>query len=186
MNIVVLPEWLKRTMAFHHVPLTESCNLEKLVSILSPEDVAFYVNLNGYHQSIVVPGLSRDAFNMWCIDAIENIYKCEVLTSIKSPLNTLMLRSQLSAVTLTDGNEILTKLLSTDECTSYYLECQQVSEDTIVISPIKCDPSESFQLPMVRHSFYDRLIGLLSLTTKLEDLSQFEVFKMYLSSVVVK
>ncbi|MBH14227.1 MAG: hypothetical protein CMF37_15045 [Leeuwenhoekiella sp.] len=42
MNYVIIPHWLKQTLARLGEPLTSVLDIEKLSSILSPEDVQFY------------------------------------------------------------------------------------------------------------------------------------------------
>jgi hypothetical protein len=42
MNYVIVPHWLKETLARLGEPLTSVLDIEKLSSILSPEDVQFY------------------------------------------------------------------------------------------------------------------------------------------------
>lgn len=46
MNLVLIPEWLKSVLTKNSRPLTDALEPEKLLGILSKEDVAFYIFLN--------------------------------------------------------------------------------------------------------------------------------------------
>lgn len=48
MNLIIVPRWLELALAAHGMPLTDACDVKKVLSITSVEDVSVYAKVNSW------------------------------------------------------------------------------------------------------------------------------------------
>lgn len=166
MKIVLLPQWVKQTLEFGSVPVTAALDLVKLSSILSLDDVAFYKHLqnrasdllpDAVYQSLAVCGLSAPGLE-------------------SQPEYQQLLATHSMSVSESQHEMWLGPLADTTKLLG--LTCDFLTDDVIAITAYTLPEGESAEVGLV--SFYERLIGQLSMVHSFEAVAKMQLFHGYL------
>lgn len=168
MKIILLPQWVQRALEFNNLPLTEASNLEKLSTILSPNDVGYYAYINTITSEFLGTNSLALLNNGWDLPSEEWADR---------------VRAKMVSFDQRQGQNTIEALFGryADEESTYSFTSEILANDTIIIIPVEQPNTiSSKEREVLRYTFYDRLIGQLLTIHSMEYLTGCEIFKDYL------
>lgn len=179
MKMILLPQWVEKAIQSHGEQLgTVLTDLDKLSTILSPDDVAFYVYINAHPDEflsqVVANSFEEQFFKpTMCADvepgSWEACYEQHVFSEAPDP-QTVWFGESLG-VASAEGVYHQKPRLKAD----------MLSYDTVVIRPEQCRIGDADENSM--QTFYSRLLSLLYTRCSFEALAGSPLFKEWLRSV---
>lgn len=171
MKVILVPQWLKRSLEYANLNLSTVTDYETLTTILSSEDVAKYVYLNQRRDLYLSKGCAES------FDGVgQQIYfgggASDKQQKIDNHLTYLNVKEPASLEQAWLGRDVA-------EATGYSLSAQLVGSDTLIITPILGQAAADAREDALR--FMDQLIGLWVSVASLELVATTPIFKEYLS-----
>ena len=162
MRMVVLPTCLEQALKAANQPLTVLLDLKKLSSILSKEDVAFYL----YCQSTAAYLLPKELVGTVWMSLKTNLWS----TSPDVPDRDYLER-RMEGFELQNSAKSLRPLYDGvfDGSDDYTFKCEELNEDTLVVRLVPVNEDESFSTQL-QHA-YDELLSILKRYIELGELS---------------
>lgn len=171
MNVILVPQWLKRSLEYAKVDLSTVKDLDALIAILSPEDVAKYLDLNQRRSQIFTPAFAQAFPCPYGIGPCagsdnkqEKISYCLQYLSIKPPT---VVEAWFGR---DDGSDV-----------AYTLQSTMLGTDTLIITPILGQVGATALENGA--ALLDQIVGQWVIVEGLEKVACTSFFKEYLSSL---
>ncbi|MND25681.1 hypothetical protein D3C81_144390 [compost metagenome] len=172
MNVILVPQWLKRSLEYAKMDLSTVKDLDALIAILSPEDVAKYLHLQQNRGKLLSPAFEQAFPSPHYLGPCagsenkqEKISYCLQYLNVKN--NTTVVDHWFGR---DDGSNV-----------EYTLEVTPLGADTLIITPMLgqagATASENGSVLM------DRIVGQWVIAEGLEKVAQTAFFKEYLLSI---
>lgn len=171
MKVILVPQWLKRSLEYANLNLATCADLKTLSTILSTEDVAKYLQLNNRSDLYVSKGFA-ESFTGLGLDLRFGDGASDKDAKINNQLAYLMMREMPTLEQAWIGRDVA-------EASGYSLSAQLLDNDTLIITPILGQAAADAKGDAMR--FMDQLIGLWVSVTSLEMVATTPIFKEYLS-----
>jgi hypothetical protein len=173
MKVILVPQWLKRSLEQANLNLSTVTDLKTLTTILSTEDVAKYLMLNEERATYLTKGVAQsfDGTGLFDLDASVASDKYD---KISNQLQYLRIKDKPTLEEAWIGRDVA-------EASGYSLTAQLVGSDTLIITPILGQAAADAKADAAR--FMDQLIGLWVSVSSLELVATTPIFKEYLSLV---
>jgi hypothetical protein len=172
MNVILVPQWLKRSLDYAKLDLSTVKDLDALIAILSPEDVAKYLDLQRNRGKLFSPAFEQSFPTPYWIGPCagsdnkeEKISYCLQYLSVKKPATVVELWFGRD-----DGSTV-----------EYTLDVTPLGSDTLIITPMLgqagASASENGAVLL------DRIVGHWVIAEGLEKVAPTAFFKEYLLSI---
>lgn len=171
MKVILVPQWLKRSLEHANLNLATVTDYKTLASILSTEDVAKYLLLNEDRGNYVSKGVA-DSFAGIGIGVMSDCVASDKYDKISNQLQYLRIKDKPTLEEAWIGRDVA-------EASGYSLSAQLVGSDTLIITPILGQAAADAKADAAR--FMDQLIGLWVSVSSLEVVATSPIFKEYLS-----
>lgn len=170
MKVILVPQWLKRSLEYANLNLATVVDLKTLTTILSTEDVAKYLHLNEERSTHMA-------------NSFDGIHLSDLVIADVASDKHDKISNQLQYLRIKDKPTLEQAWLGRDvaEATGYSLSAQLVGNDTLIITPILGQAAADAKDDAIR--FMDQLIGLWVSVSSLEVVATTPIFKEYLSLV---
>lgn len=170
MKVILVPQWLKRSLEYANLNLATVVDLKTLTTILSTEDVAKYLHLNEERSQ----GIANSFGGIHLSDLVIADVASDKHDKISNQLQYLRIKDKPTLEQAWFGRDVA-------EATGYSLSAQLVGNDTLIITPILGQAAADAKDDAIR--FMDQLIGLWVSVSSLEVVATTPIFKEYLSLV---
>lgn len=171
MKVILVPQWLKRSLEYANLNLATVADYKTLSTILSTEDVAKYLQLNADRGTYVSKGIN-DSFDGVYIGDFIDCVASDKYDKISNQLQYLRIKDKPTLEQAWIGRDIA-------EASGYSLSAQLLGSDTLIITPILGQAAADARADAMK--FMDQLIGLWVSVSSLEVVSPTPIFKEYLS-----
>lgn len=171
MKVILVPQWLKRSLEYANLSLSTVTDYETLTTILSTEDVAKYLHLNQRRDLYLSKGFAESFEGVGL-----QVYFGEGASDKQQKID-----NQLSYMSIKDAPTLEQAWIGRDvaEASGYSLSAQLIGNDTLIITPILGQAAADASADVLR--FMDQVIGLWVSVTSLEVVAPSPIFKEYLS-----
>lgn len=168
MKIFLVPQWLQKTLEVSKCDLETVTSVEKLLAIVSIDDVAFYTAGNLDRKTLLGDSFtsSFSAFDAG-LDRLDGV-QCEKLSSLIA-IHTLNKETFAQRFWLGELN---------DTTQQFGLVVNFLNDEALCVTPYLLD--EETSPTQATLTFYNRLIGLLNVKYDFEEVVKLPVFKHYL------
>jgi hypothetical protein len=173
MKVILVPQWLKRSLEYANLNLATVMDLKTLTTILSTEDVAKYLMLNEDRATYLTKGVAQ-SFDGVSLYGSDSGVASDKLDKISNQLQYLRIKDKPSLEEAWIGRDVA-------EASGYSLSAQLVNNDTLIITPILGQAAADAKADAMK--FMDQLIGLWVSVSSLEKVAPSPIFKEYLSLV---
>ena len=174
MKVILVPQWLKRSLEYANLNLATVVDLKTLTTILSTEDVAKYLHLNEERSTYMSQGIANSFGGIHLSDLVIADVASDKHDKISNQLQYLRIKDKPTLEQAWLGRDVA-------EATGYSLSAQLVGNDTLIITPILGQAAADAKVDAIR--FMDQLIGLWVSVSSLEVVATTPIFKEYLSLV---
>jgi hypothetical protein len=176
MKVVILPMWLRKSLEFSKIELRYALSLEKLTTILSLDDVAFYLYINSMSGEFVNEvGLSSfEPLNI--LEEQKHKLSEETLQQLTKLLDYYSYRPKADKVAALLGT---LEIDGESESVKYGYKVELLDEDTLGVFPYILD--EGADTTRAALTFADELIKHHLITTPFEVVAKTQHFKKYIT-----
>lgn len=167
MKILIVPAWLKQSVASANLPPSAVLSLSKLAAILSTDDVAFYFALQK-NLGQLIPDPVFQSIGAYSFDDLSAVESCETWSQLQGAYQAGGFKSDDTALWFGPLQEPGVR---------FGLTSDLLADDVIAISPYTLETDDTMVLATQR--FYERLLGQLNLVQSFETVAKTDLFRAY-------